>query len=417
MSRRSATQGGDNGQFRLLSSRRAEVRNGRRAMPSRVIPIHADERPSFAGYLAIPRSGSGPGLVLAPGRDGVDRTMRRLADRFAEEGYATLVPEVSASAADLSAAAAALGARRECSGAIGIVGFGRGGALASRTRNVFAVVIAYDTDAIAPDAGGPVQIHLAENDPAISAAAVARLRRSLAGNARAEIHVYPRVGRGFWNHDRAKAYDKPTARFAHTRAIALLHSTIGPTFDLARLWDEHVRQEIVVKDVDATMATMVAEPYVNHVPTMTGGTGYRELYRFYRDNFISKHPGERVAIPISRTVGPDRVIDEVYVRLKHDIEIDWLLPGIAPTGKWLEAAFIVVACFRGDKLYHEHIYWDQASLLVQLGLIDAKRLPVGGAEVARKLLDESLPANGLIVRAANRRTRARPQRRRAARRG
>ena len=379
-------------------------------MPGRVITIHADTGPSFVGYLALPRTGSGPGLVLAAGAGGVDAAMRSIAERYAEEGYVTLAPDGE----DIVAAAKTLRARREVEGGIGGVGFGRGGALVCKaaTSGAFAVAIAYDTADIDPAIPCPIQVHLSANDKTISPAEVERLRSALAGHARADVHVYPRAEHGFWNHGRPDVYDKPTARFADTRAIAFLRGVLGPTFDLAALWDEHVRQEIVVKDVDATMATMVAEPYVNHVPTMTGGTGYRDLYRFYRDNFISKRPSERVAVPISRTVGPDRVIDEVYVRLKHDIEIDWLLPGIAPTGKWLEAAFIVVACFRGDKLYHEHIYWDQASLLVQLGLIDAKRLPVGGAEVARKLLDESLPANELIVRAAKRR-RARPKRRRA----
>jgi len=340
-------------------------------MPGRVIAIHADAGPSFAGYPAQPRIGSGPGLGLAADAGGADASMRTLADRYAEEGYVALAPDGD----DIAAAAQTLRARREVEGGIGVVGFGRGAARACQAAagGAFAVAIAYDTADIDPAIPCPIQVHLAANDKTIPPAAVERLQHALAGRARTEVHVYPRVGRGFWDHDRADTYDKPMARFAHTRTVALLHSAIGPTFDLAALWDEHVRQEIVVKDVDATMATMVAEPYVNHVPTMTGGTGYRELYRFYRDHFISKRPGERVAIPISRTVGPDRVIDEVYVRLKHDIEIDWLLPGIAPTGKWLEAAFIVVACFRGDKLYHEHIYWDQASLLVQLGLIDAKR--------------------------------------------
>ena len=75
-----------------------------------------------------------------------------------------------------------------------------------------------------------------------------------------------------------------------------------------------------------------------------------------------------------------------------------MLPGISPTGKRVEVPLLAVIKFRGSKLYHEHIYWDQASVLVQVGLLDAKLLPVAGVETARKLLDETLPSNTLMTK-------------------
>jgi SnoaL-like polyketide cyclase len=104
--------------------------------------------------------------------------------------------------------------------------------------------------------------------------------------------------------------------------------------------------------------------------------------------------------PLSRTIGTDQLVDEMVVRFTHTVEMDWMLPGIAPTGKRVEVALVVIVHFRDGKLAHEHIYWDQASVLAQLGLIDAATLPVCGADTARKALDPSLPANALIRRAA-----------------
>ena len=80
----------------------------------------------------------------------------------------------------------------------------------------------------------------------------------------------------------------------------------------------------------------------------------------------------------------------------HDREIDWMLPNVKPTGKYVEVPLIAIINFRGGKLYNEHIYWDQASVLVQIGLLDPKLLPVSGIEQARKLLDPALPSNGMM---------------------
>jgi carboxymethylenebutenolidase len=169
--------------------------------------------------------------------------------------------------------------------------------------------------------------------------------------------------------------------------------------DLGAVFDDHVRAEFVDRDLAATMETMVDDPYVNHVPVMTGGVGRDEVARFYADHFIGHWPQDVEVIPVSRTTGEDQVVDELVIRFTHDIEMPALLPGVPPTGRRVELAFAVVVGFREGKITHEHIYWDQASLLAQVGLLDPETLPVTGADHARKVLDPSLPANTLIERA------------------
>jgi carboxymethylenebutenolidase len=167
--------------------------------------------------------------------------------------------------------------------------------------------------------------------------------------------------------------------------------------DLSALWEAHCRHEFGERDVDATMKTMVPEPYVNHIPTMTGGVGHDQLKRFYTHHFVNSNPEDTKLIPISRTVGKDRVVDEMLFCFTHTREIDWMLPGVAPTGKYVEIPLVAIVCFRGDKLYNEHIYWDQASVLVQIGKLDPTGLPVAGIETARKLVDKTLPSNSLMA--------------------
>ena len=169
-----------------------------------------------------------------------------------------------------------------------------------------------------------------------------------------------------------------------------------PDYDLAELWDAHCRHEFETRDVDATMATMVAEPYVNHIPTMTGGVGFEKLRDFYANHFIGVNPPDTELMPVSRTVGESTVVDEFIFRFTHTTRIDWMLPGLAPTGRRVEIPMVAIVQFQGDKVAHEHIYWDQASVLVQLGLLDAEGLPIAGVETAQKVLDVSLPSNTLM---------------------
>ena len=165
------------------------------------------------------------------------------------------------------------------------------------------------------------------------------------------------------------------------------------------LWMEHMRHEFETRDVEATLATMVADAYVNHVAVMTGGVGREALRRFYSQSFIPQMPPDTEVVPVSRTISADRLVDEIIFRFTHTIAMDWMLPGIAPTGKRVEIPMVVIVHFRQGKLAHEHIYWDQASVLVQLGLLDPAGLPIAGVETARKVQDASLPSNQLIERA------------------
>lgn len=169
--------------------------------------------------------------------------------------------------------------------------------------------------------------------------------------------------------------------------------------NLVRLWEEHMRHEFDTKSTEDTLATMVEDAYVNHIPVLTGGVGKAALREFYATHFIPKMPPDMAMTPLSRTIGTDDLVNEMVISFTHTVEIDWMLPGIAPTGRHVEVALVVIVRFRDGRLAHEHIYWDQASVLVQLGLLDPARLPVAGVESAKKALDPSLPANALIRRA------------------
>jgi carboxymethylenebutenolidase len=168
---------------------------------------------------------------------------------------------------------------------------------------------------------------------------------------------------------------------------------------LSELWDEHVRYEFSTRNTEDTLATMVEDAYVNHIPVLTGGVGRDELREFYSKRFIPQMPPDTEMTPVSRTIGEDQIVDEMVFKFTHTIPMDWMLPGIPPTGKRVEVPLVAIIRFRDGKLAHEHIYWDQASVLLQIGLLDAARLPVTGIESARKVLDPSLPANELMKRA------------------
>src|SRR5881409_4161188 len=154
---------------------------------------------------------------------------------------------------------------------------------------------------------------------------------------------------------------------------------------LSQLWEEHVRHEFATHNTEDTLATMVEDAYVNHVPVMTGGVGQDQLREFYSKRFIPQMPPDTSMTPVSRTVGIDRVVDEMVFEFTHTIKMDWMLPGIQPTNQHVKIPLVVIVHFRDGKLAREHIYWDQASVLVQLGLIDAANLPVAGVGTAKKV--------------------------------
>jgi carboxymethylenebutenolidase len=160
-----------------------------------------------------------------------------------------------------------------------------------------------------------------------------------------------------------------------------------PRSDLSRLWEEHTNHEFATRDTEATLATMVDDAYVNHIPVMTGGLGKAALRQFYSRDFIPSMPPDTTLTPVSRTVGEDQLVDEMIFSFTHTQEMPWMLPGIAPTYRRVEVPLVAIVRFREGKLAHEHIYWDQASVLKQIGLLTDPALPVLGAETAHKVLD------------------------------
>jgi carboxymethylenebutenolidase len=157
--------------------------------------------------------------------------------------------------------------------------------------------------------------------------------------------------------------------------------------DLERLWEEHTSHEFVTHDTESTLATMVDDAYVNHVPVMTGGCGKEALRVFYSQDFIPSMPPDTKLTPISRTIGESQLVDEMIFSFTHTQEMAWMLPGVPPTNRYVEIPLVAIVGFRDGKLVSEHIYWDQASVLKQIGLLTDPRLPVFGAETARKVVD------------------------------
>ena len=156
-------------------------------------------------------------------------------------------------------------------------------------------------------------------------------------------------------------------------------------------WDEHIGYEFSTRDVSSTIATMVEDAYVNHVPVMTGGYGHQALRKFYKEDFISPMPADTSIQLVSRTLGEDQLVDEIIFSFTHTEEMPWMLPGVPPTHRHVDIPLVVVVGFRDGKLAHERIYWDQASVLKQIGLLTDPSLPVFGAETAHKLLHPAIP--------------------------
>ncbi len=393
-----------------------------------------DNSGSFTGYLALPACGRGPGVVIGQEIFGVNANMREIADFYAEEGYVAVVPDlfwrlkpgielgyteddfavafdlfgridIDKAVEDIDATFKALRELEEveAGAGVGYVGFCMGGKLAYLTaaRTDVACAVGYYGMGIeqhldeACNIKGRLVLHFAELDHLCEEAARKQVCSGLDAMPKTEMYIYPGVDHAFARTG-GMHYDKPAALMAHERSIAALRREIGPDYNLSALWDKHVELEFETRDVPETMATMVAEPYVNHIPTMTGGVGYKELSRFYQHHFVHGNPPDMKLVPISRTVGASQIVDEFIMCFTHTTEIDWMLPNVAPTGKYVEIPMLGVVKFRGDKLYHEHIYWDQASVLVQIGVLNPEGLPIAGVETAQKLLDEKLPSNTMM---------------------
>ncbi len=404
------------------------------------IKINSADGGEFAAYLATPASGRGPGLVLLQEIFGVNAHMRAVADWYAARGFTVVCPDLfwrqqpgielsdqseadwqrafalyrgldeTKAVEDAAAAVQQLRAHVACAGRVGAVGFCLGGKLAYLLAARFApdCAVGYYGVGIetsldeAANMRTPLMLHIAGRDQFCPPEAQAQIHATLAAHAHARLHDYPAQDHAFARAGGAH-FDAQAAELANLRTLEFfarhLFGTTSAQPDLSALWDEHVKYEFATRDTEDTLRTMVADAYVNHVPVLTGGVGRDELREFYSRRFIPQMPPDTQMTPVSRTVGTDRVVDEMIFEFTHTIKMDWMLPGVEPTGRHVRVPLVVVIHFRDGRLAHEHIYWDQATVLAQLGLIDAERLPVAGAESAAKVLDPSLPANRLMERA------------------
>ena len=178
---------------------------------------------------------------------------------------------------------------------------------------------------------------------------------------------------------------KPT----DSEPLAMTDSNLIKSIDA--IFGEHMDAELA-GDLDKTLATMSENPHIVNVASMVGGEGPEGVRAFYANRLIGQFfPPDVEFETISRTYSPERLIDELVISFTHTIEMDHLLPGVKPTGKYAEVAFVVIVGIEDGKVSYEHIHWDQANLLVQLGLIDPEGLPLTGAGAAAKLRNPSLP--------------------------
>ncbi|KAI0394190.1 hypothetical protein F5Y17DRAFT_273118 [Xylariaceae sp. FL0594] len=213
---------------------------------------------------------------------------------------------------------------------------------------------------------------------------------------------------GFAEPDLDDVYDRVAAGLAWTRSLTALRKGFRMVHvgdDLEMAVEQHVEGKFYTRNLAQTMSNFITTtttttiPHVTYVPTLTGGIGTEELTQFYTDCFLASNPPSTKLRLLSRTAGADRVVDELYLSLMHTQEIPWLLPGVPPTGKRVEIAVVSIVALRGGKICHEHVYWDQASVLAQVGLLHpvngvpekfrekgVRRLPVVGRSAARRLL-------------------------------
>ena len=365
-------------------------------------------------HIFVPECESGPGLLLLADGTVPDTVLQARARLFAEEGYVVDVlrgiPDVSDAReadvreSDIREAADRLTGLAETTGGPVCVAHGDIAGAALDTADAFSALVVFDAPGLADGADGadrsgefaslpcPVVFQFGTRDAPDAASAATRLKSRLNAGNGSRLYVWPDAAPGFALPGHAE-FDRRVDSLAHTRTLEVIRRVVGPHYDYEALFAEHVRHEFETRDVDATMATMIADPYVNHVATLAGGVGHDMLKRFYKYHFVDQNSRERVSTTVSMTPGPDRVVLELVVRFRHDAVLDRYFPGIAPTGKMVELATLLIVKFRGDKVCHEHIYWDQGSALKQIGVLETGDLPIAGAEAARKVLDEHLPSN------------------------
>ncbi|RAK71443.1 LEA domain protein [Aspergillus fijiensis CBS 313.89] len=378
--------------------------------------------PGISFLLPLSRRGHGPGLILlVPNTDHsldiIDGVPSPLI-KWAEEGYSVVEVQEQALAGGghdaFTIALDALVASKDCdNGKIGLIVYDPQLWTSVATTipgipSIVAIVMYGEAGSKLPSActpaAQPILCHLAGTRPKTQSRQTRQPSRE---------YYYPTAKSFLFATPFADDFLYGPESISHTRSLSFLKPLMaGPYFDLEAIWDEHTFYEFTDRSVEHTMSTMVAQPYVNHVPTLTGGIGRESLTHFYRHNFIFNNSADTETELISRSLGIDRVIDEFIFKFTHDRELDWLLPGVPPTQKRAAIPFTAIVNIRGDRLYHEHISWDQGTVLAQLGLIpdylpfpcplpDGRRVeyrvPVCGIATAEKLRDHTaVPSNQLF---------------------
>ncbi|KAM0298067.1 hypothetical protein ACHAPM_008763 [Fusarium culmorum] len=366
-------------------------------------------RPGVSLLPPLSRRGHGPGLVVLTStsedllkiEDGVPSVLIK----WAEEGYTVVQIDASAfeDGNNKDVLREALETMQQCDkydeGKIGLVAY------SSSLWNTIAPNLSD-----VPDVAAAVVYTNANDLSKLSSTKIPLLRHIVGPTGKSNPgteYYYPKAQSFAFATPFHQHFDYNMESVSHTRNLQFLKPKVGgPYFDLEYIWEEHTHYEFADRSVEHTMSTMVQEPYVNHIPTLTGGIGRDKLSDFYRHNFIFNNSADSELDLISRTIGIDRVVDEFLFKFTHNQEIPWMLPGVPPTNIKAEVPFTAVVNIRGDRLYHEHISWDQGTLLRQLGLLpeylpfpyalpDGKtsesgfeyRLPVAGKETAIKMKD------------------------------
>lgn len=394
------------------------------------ITITAKDGSQFDGYLALPERGEGPGLLLIQEIFGVNAHIRKVANEWAKEGYVVLAPDLfhrlwpkvelgyvgkdretaldyyrrfdeAQGLEDLAAAVDTLRQLPQVHGGVAALGFCLGGKLAYRlaAHTKLEGVASYYGGGIdqhlaeAQNISCPMIFHFGELDQHITIDKVAAIINTVAPRGN-HVFVYEKADHGF-NCDARATYNQRAALLAKSRTVEMLHGAIGPRLDLGEVFDNHLFTSLGRRDLEGTLETLSEDAVVNFVPTLSGGRGKLELRHFYSDLFEALS-GDATVTTISRTIGSNRVVDEVILSFTHDRPMNFILPGLKPTGRHVTIPVVISAMFCFDKLARENIYWDQASVLKQIESIDEDlkfgklHLPVSGSEQASRLLDDHL---------------------------
>jgi carboxymethylenebutenolidase len=392
-----------------------------------MVSVRSFDGGEFPAYLAVPSSGRGPGIVVLQEIFGVNKTMRSVCDWLASRGFVALCPDLfwriepgfeldesqrerafellgkldaAKAVGDAAAAVNFLRADPACTGRVGAVGYCLGGRLAyllavrhklEAAVSYYGVMIEKSLDE-AKNLSGPIMFHVAGLDQYTPPEVQAQIQAAFPDQT---VHIYPNSDHAFARKGGGH-YDPRAAELADLRTIEFLlrHLMLKP-HSLEAIWAKHIEHEFATRSTEETLATMVEDAYVNHIPVLTGGVGKAQLRDFYSKHFIPQMPPDTSLTPLSRTIGDDQIVDEMIFRFTHTIKMDWMLPGVEPTGKPVEVPLVAIVKLRGDKLAHEHIYWDQASVLAQLGMLDPAKLPIAGIESANKAQDPKLPPRPL----------------------